>query len=83
MKPSTAFETTPDDVLSVMAVAGRPLTFAQAETLFGQHVAEQAGAGGRIERAALHGDDLEDQTEYAHQEIGALLQECGVLPAPR
>ena len=32
-----------------------------------------------IEKAALYGDDIDDQTEYAYQEIEKQLHENGVL----
>ena len=39
-------------------------------------------ADGRIEKAALRGNSLDEQTEAAHEEITAVLREAGILPAP-
>jgi hypothetical protein len=36
---------------------------------------------GRIEKAALYGNEMEEQTEYAYQEIAKILREAGVLVA--
>lgn len=34
---------------------------------------------GAVEKAALYGDDIDDQTEYAYQEIERQLHEKGIL----
>jgi hypothetical protein len=59
-----AFEITVEDVMTVSTSrTNTPLTEYQAEIIFNQldHDA--------IERAALHGDDMDTQIEYAYEEI--------------
>jgi hypothetical protein len=59
-----AFEITVEDVMTVSSSrTNTPLTEYQAEIIFNQldHDA--------IERAALHGNDMDTQIEYAYEEI--------------
>jgi len=73
---STAFEITSEDVRNVMEANGRPVNESTAEKLFKDMIAPEDG---RIEKAALHGNEMEEQTEYAYQEIAQILREAGVL----
>ena len=74
---NTAFEVTADDVLVVMANNLKPVTIEQAENLFDLHISLNAD---EIEDAALHGNDIDEQTSYAHDKIKEILTEAGVLP---
>ncbi len=76
---STAFETSADDVYALLQHSAPSISFQKAEELFDNHVLPHAGPGGRIERAALRGNDLDDQTEYAHEEISNILKEAGII----
>ena len=73
---NTAFEVTAEDVKLVMNSHRQGVSWEQAQELFDQHIKPE---GSRIEKAALHGNDLCKQTEYAHQEIAAILREKNVL----
>jgi hypothetical protein len=73
---STAFEITSEDVRSVMEINGRPVDEATAEKLLHDVIAPEDG---RIEKAALYGNEMEEQTEYAYQELAKILREAGVL----
>jgi len=75
---SAAFEITSEDVRSVMEINGRPVDEATAEKLLHDVIAPEDG---RIEKAALYGNEMEEQTEYAYQEIAKILREAGVLVA--
>ncbi len=75
---STAFEVTPNDVAMAFLDAGRHQE-ADMDEVFEQHIRQHTGPGGRIEQAALHGDDLDQQTHYAQEEIGKILREAKVL----
>ncbi len=77
---NTAFEVTAEDVKLVMNSCRQGVSWEQAQGLFDQHIKPE---GSRIEKAALHGNDICKQTEYAHQEIAAVLREKGVLKDPR
>jgi len=77
---SQAFEITPDDVANVLAsnVLSRGLD--AGETL--EHLAAELMTDldfAAIEDAALYGDDIEEQTDYAHDEIARQLRQAGVL----
>lgn len=74
---NTAFEVTPDDVLVVMANHQKTVTREQADKLFDAHISLAAD---EIEEAALHGNDMDEQTSFAHDKITELLTEVGVLP---
>lgn len=56
---STAFEITSEDVRSVMEINGRPVDEATAEKLLHDVIAPEDG---RIEKAALYGNEMEEQT---------------------
>ena len=73
---STAFEITSEDVRNVMEANGRPVNESTAEKLFKDTITPEDG---RIEKAALYGNEMEEQTEYAYQEIAQILREAGVL----
>lgn len=57
---STAFEITSEDVRSVMEINGRPVDEATAEKLLHDVIAPEDG---RIEKAALYGNEMEEQTD--------------------
>jgi len=60
---SNAWENTSDDVLNVIHKMGKKATSYQVETIFDSldHF--------KIEEAALRGNDMDTQTEYAYEEI--------------
>lgn len=60
---SNAWQTTVDDVMGAMEQNGTPVEWDEAEQLINEldH--------GKIERAALSGDDMDEQTDYAYAEI--------------
>lgn len=80
MKPSIAFEVTAEDVRLLMRNRNTPVSIEQAQELFEKYVSPHAGRGGRIERAALQADDIDEQTESAHDDIVCILMAAGVLP---
>lgn len=57
---STAFEVTVEDVINVLRKENRIAHLCKAEELF------NSLDFGWIEKEALYGDDLEEQTEYAY-----------------
>jgi len=73
---STAFEITSEDVRNVMKLNGYSVDEAAAEKIFQDVIAPEDG---RIEKAALYGNEMEEQTKYAYQEIAKILREAGVL----
>ncbi len=78
-KPSTAFEVTDEDLSTVLSNLGLSLGESATTTLFNLHIVPHYGPGGRIEKAALQGNDMDKQTTYAHQEIEAILKEAGII----
>lgn len=60
---SNAWETTTDDVLNVAHEMGMKLTTQEVEKIYNDLDHEI------IEVAALNGKDLEEQTDYAYEEI--------------
>lgn len=66
-----AFGISSDDVLAVALKRGVKMTDAQAEKWFDQLDADE------VEEAALHGDDMDEQTEYAYQNIDEQLDALG------
>lgn len=64
---TNAFEITPEDVVNVMRKHGKNISEAEAEVLF------SALDLGEIESAALYGDDLDEQTALAYDEIARQL----------
>ncbi len=77
---STVYEVTPDDVRKVLADAKHPVNLEQAEAIYAEHIASEAGEGGRIERAALYAQNLPAEIAFAHEEIAAILRAKGALP---
>jgi hypothetical protein len=73
---NNAFEVTPDDVSTALANIGKPVTDDSAQAMFDEYIAAEAD---RIEKAALYGNEIEEQTNYAHAEIIAILKEAGVV----
>lgn len=71
---STAFGISVDDIKTVASKRlGVELSDERAEDLF-------ADINGRaVELAALHGDEMDEQTEYAHAEIKEQLIDLGVV----
>lgn len=70
---SVAFEITEEDVSTVLADMGLPAN--DACEMLGRldHLA--------IEKAALHGDDMDVQTGYAHDEIRRQISDMGLTTA--
>lgn len=66
---SNAWETTYDDVLNVAHRMGKKLTEDQTHTIHNEldHF--------KIEDAALNGNDMDTQTEYAYEEIERQMKE--------
>lgn len=69
---SFAFEFTDEDVAIVLRAMGLPDD--------GADIFRQSIDAAAVEAAALHGDDLGQQTSYAHEEIRRQLEELGVGP---
>ena len=83
---SQAFEVTDEDVANVLASNPLEIPLAPGETLEAR-AAElfELLDFGEIEDAALYGDTLDEQTDYANDEIARQLREGGILspiPAP-
>lgn len=73
MTKSLAFEATAEDVVAAAQSRDFELDMDVAEQLL---PSLNAAA---IEKAALHGDDLDDQTRYAQEEIASQLEAKGLL----
>ncbi len=81
---SQAYEVTVEDVENVLASNPLEIPLAPGETLEAR-AAELFGDldFGMAEEAALCGDDLDEQTDYANDEIARQLRERGILsPLP-
>lgn len=77
LRVSMAFEATADDVFAVLRNAGIEKSIDECEKLV--ELLDLAD----IEQAALYADDLDEQTEFAHQEIHDQLVHHGLIaPAP-
>jgi len=81
---TTAFETTKEDLETVLEKYGKKLTDKQLEDLFDGIISEETD---RIESAALaaettndDGETLANQTKAAHEEIATILYEENELP---
>ena len=72
-----AFEVTVNDVLVVMANNNHPISEEDAEVLFDEYILSNAD---EIEKAALYGNELEEQTDYAYDKITEILVRAGVIP---
>lgn len=75
MTKSLAFEATAEDVAAAALAKGVELDLNAAEALL---PSLDAAA---IEKAALHGDGIDDQTRYAQEEIASQMDAKGLLPA--
>lgn len=67
-----AFEITEDDLLNIASQAGAELSRQRAEEILGlldHHM---------VEIAALHYDDLDEQTHSAYEEIRCQIQDLGL-----
>lgn len=73
---SQAFEVTPDDVKNVFDSHYQTIGYDEAERIFNEHIQPQAD---RIEKAALYGNDMAEQTRYAYDTIAEILYENEVL----
>lgn len=73
MTKSLAFEITAEDVVAAAQSRGVELDLDTAEGLIPSLDASA------IEKAALHGDDIDDQTRYAQEEIASQLDSKGLL----
>lgn len=79
MKPSLAFEVTVEDLTTVLIAHGYHLGEPATLALFNLHIVPHYGAGGRIERAALTGENMTIQTMHAYAEMAAIMREAGVI----
>ena len=70
-----SFGVTIDDVATVLARNGHSKRSAEALDALLDNLDVD-----RIERDALYGDDIDQQTDYAYDSIEAQLKEQGVLP---
>ena len=71
-----AFEISEEDVAIVMAQHGHLISDEYAYTLFDNYVSNEADV---VEKSALAGGDMDEQTNYAHAEIATILKEAGIL----
>lgn len=69
----TAFQISDEDVANVLTDQGQSADDAAMLLLQLDHAA--------VEKAALEGDDLDQQAEYAREEIRRQLAELGALPS--
>lgn len=69
MSLAWAWETTADDVVNVFRNNGQTMDFDRADAIVEQLDHDEIGV------AALYGHDMEEQTEYAYQEIERQLKE--------
>ena len=76
MNKNLAFQTTWEDVKNVMTQNGKHVTILEAELIFENKI---AGKLDRIEQVALQGNNLDEQTNYANEEIATILQEENLL----
>lgn len=77
MSMSAAFEATADDVYVVLRNVGIDKTLDECGAIL--ETIDLAD----VEQAALYGDDLDEQTDFAHQEIHHQLTMSGLIaPAP-
>ena len=74
IKFTSAFEISVEDVMQVCSEHGREVTYEEAEKLY------DGLDRVKITEAALHGDEMEQQTDYAYDEIGCQLREKNFLP---
>jgi len=70
---SNAWETTSDDVLNVVHKLGKKITGDKTEEIHNNLDMYL------IENEALRGDSIEDQTNYAYQEIARQIKEGNLL----
>lgn len=73
---SFAFEITPDDIKNVFDKHFQKVDIKYATNVFNTYIAPEID---RIEKAALCGDDLAEQTKFAYDTIADILRENGVL----
>ena len=73
---NTAFEVAPDDVETALANIKQPVSEDAAQILFDKYIAPESD---RIEKAALWGNDMDQQTDYAHEEIVLILKEAEAI----
>jgi ribosomal protein L12E/L44/L45/RPP1/RPP2 len=72
MTPIYGFEITTEDVATVLTQMGAQKDPQTVSQLFERLDACQ------VEKAALHGQDIDEQTEYAYQEIQDQLNRFGI-----
>lgn len=75
---SNAWETTSEDVLTVLEANGISVSVDMEEHKLDEIVDFQLDHDA-IEKSALNGTDMETQTEYAYAEIKAQLKGVGIL----
>jgi hypothetical protein len=74
MSACLAFEVTADDVFVVLRHAGIVKSLDDCQVILDDIDAAQ------VEHSALYGNDLDEQTRYAHQDLHAQLVEIGLIP---
>lgn len=70
---TSAFEITVEDVILVCSENGKEVSYEEAEPLYG--LLDLV----KVTEAALHGDEMEQQTDYAYEEIKRQLKELNLL----
>lgn len=73
MSRGYAFEVTAEDIFVVLTNAGIDKSYEDCMQLI--DMIDEVD----VEDAALHGDDLDEQTKYAHEEILRQLAEKGLI----
>lgn len=77
--PGQAFGVTPEDVIDVLSWYGKRLPMSSIEEgnpllATAWAIVIEPGNARRIEKAALMGDDIDEQTPYALNEISAMIK---------
>lgn len=70
---TSAFEITVEDVMQVCSENDKEVSYEEAEKLYDQLDLV------KVTEAALHGDEMEQQTDYAYEEIKRQLKELNLL----
>ncbi len=73
---NTAFQISQEDLRVVLMANNIPHTDDYVEKMFEKFITPESD---RIEKAALYGNDINEQTEYAHDEICKILCEKKVI----
>jgi hypothetical protein len=73
---SMAFEVSEDDLSTVLDKHNVRYTDESLAKMFDEHIMDEDS---RIEKAALYGNDMDEQANYAQEEIEKILKEKGVI----